>query len=121
MHTAGLPVAVVNLSLICALTSLELKTLGSLMKAWPLRQLGGRSPVVPIFRHSIVVVLPEPFLPTMSVSGLKNSMTWVSLGEKDRIPRIDILSIDVIGRAWRDVCPYASGGRKPGADDREGD
>ena len=28
--------------------------------------------MVTIFRHSMIVVLPDPFLPTIRVSGLKN-------------------------------------------------
>ena len=36
-------------------TSAVPSAFGSLMKAWPPRQPGGRSPVVPIFRHSMIV------------------------------------------------------------------
>lgn len=39
-------------------TSVVLKTLGSLINAWPFLQPGGSSPVHPIFRHSMIVCDP---------------------------------------------------------------
>jgi hypothetical protein len=41
-------------------------------------------------------VLPLPFLPTIRVSGLANSMTCFSFGLKDRIPWMDSFSMDVM-------------------------
>ena len=97
VHTAAFLVAAVKRSLIWALTCAKSKrpregsagagkaegeggsqlvrasdvpsAFGSLTKAWPPRQLGGSSPVVFILRHSMIVVLPEPFLPTMLQMG----------------------------------------------------
>ena len=43
----------------------------------PLFDPGGAVPVVAYFRHSIIVVLPQPFAPTIMVRGLKNWHGWV--------------------------------------------
>ena len=59
------------------------------MNACPLRALGGSSPVDPIFRHSMTVVFPAPFRPTMSVSGFGNCITCSLSGENDRMPLIN--------------------------------
>ena len=69
MQITGLPVADVNLSFTCAFTSVVQCVAGSLTNACPLRQFGGSEPVHAILRHSMIVVLPLPFLPTISVSG----------------------------------------------------
>jgi hypothetical protein len=53
--TTGAPTAVLNLSLICALTSVSPATLGSWMNDWPLLVLGGSSPVHTCLRHSMMV------------------------------------------------------------------
>ena len=62
------------------------------MKAPPLL-FGGSSPVVPYFRHSIMVVFPEPLYPTMRVNGVLNWIASRLLCEKDRMPWMDSLSI----------------------------
>lgn len=52
----------------------------------PLPQSGGKSPVSPAFKHSIIVVFPHPLLPTIIVSGLRNLIVFPLFGEKDLIP-----------------------------------
>ena len=49
---------------------------------------------------------------THNVRGLKNSMTCVSAGENDRIPRMASLSMDVIG-GHGGVAGTSVGGRMP--------
>ena len=47
----------------------------------------------------MMVVLPQPFSPTMTVSGLANLMSCASSGPKDRMPRIESASIEaMVGR-----------------------
>ena len=52
-----------------ALTSELPLTFGSFTKYWPLRVPGGSVPVSMYLRHSMIVVLPQPFEPTIIVSG----------------------------------------------------
>ena len=53
--------------------------------------------MVAYLRHSIIVVLPLPLWPTMTVTGEKNSMTEICLSSKDRMPRIASLLRLAIG------------------------
>lgn len=94
------PFAARNLSLTWALTSFSLAILGSCINAPP-RVLGGWSPVVAYLRHSMIVVLPLPLWPTMTVTGEKNSMTEICLSSKDRMPRIASLLRLAIGIKWQ--------------------
>ena len=48
------------------------------------------------FRHSMIVVFPLPLSPTIMVSGFRNLITLGTKGEKERIPKIDILQISAI-------------------------
>jgi hypothetical protein len=73
-----LPLTVWNCILIAAFVSVLACTFGSWMKFLPRFASGGSSPVSAILMHSMIVVLPEPLLPTMSVSGLRNAMTCVA-------------------------------------------
>lgn len=41
-------------------------------------------------------VLPAPLWPTMTVSGVSNSIRAISWGEKERIPKIRSLSIELM-------------------------
>ena len=50
----------------------------------------------PTFRHSIIVVLPQPLSPTMMVRGFRNLIAFGSNGENARIPWIDILRISAM-------------------------
>lgn len=72
------------------------ETLGSWMKLWPERALGGNSPVQESFKHSIMVVLPAPLWPTIRVKGLKKVTTFLFSGSKLRMPLISILSTVLI-------------------------
>ena len=81
------PLPVLNLSFTCAFTSFSLAIFGSWMNAPP-RVFGGWSPVVAYLRHSMMVVLPLPLCPTITVTGEKNSMTEICLSSKERMPRI---------------------------------
>mmetsp|Transcript_1738 Transcript_1738/g.4492 ORF Transcript_1738/g.4492 Transcript_1738/m.4492 type:complete len:256 (-) Transcript_1738:63-830(-) len=92
--THGLARTSRNRSLICALTSVTSATFGSWMNAWPARALGGSSPVVAIFRHSMTVVFPAPLRPTMRVRGLGNMIAWSLSGLKLRMPFMSILSTE---------------------------
>mmetsp|Transcript_4032 Transcript_4032/g.16467 ORF Transcript_4032/g.16467 Transcript_4032/m.16467 type:complete len:236 (+) Transcript_4032:4292-4999(+) len=83
-----------NRSLICALTSVTSATFGSWMKACPARALGGSSPVVAIFKHSITVVFPAPLRPTISVRGFGKMIAWSLSGLKLRMPLMSILSTE---------------------------
>jgi len=60
------------------------------MNDCPDRVCGGSCPVVAMRRHSMMVVFPAPFAPTMSVRGLENSMTALASGGKERTPLIII-------------------------------
>lgn len=92
-----------NLSLTWALTSFSLAILGSWMKAPP-RVFGGWSPVVAYLRHSMIVVLPLPLCPTITVTGEKNSMTDICLSSNDRIPRIaSLLRQAMLTVEWKNV------------------
>lgn len=58
------------------------------MKAPPL-ELGGRSPVVAYLKHSMMVVFPDPFWPTIRVRGLEKVMVSRSVLSKERMPWIE--------------------------------
>jgi len=58
---------------------------------------------VPNLRHSITVVLPQPFAPTIIVNGDSNSMACSLSGEKARMPRMASFSI------WDMVAQWGSG------------
>ena len=100
------PLPVLNLSFTWAFTSFSLAILGSWTNAPP-RVFGGWSPVVAYLRHSIMVVLPLPLCPTITVTGEKNSMTEICLSSNDRIPRMaSLFSVAIVGQAsaakeWR--------------------
>jgi hypothetical protein len=61
----------------------DANTSGSCTKLCPFLELGGSAPVVACFRHSIIVVLPAPFCPTISESGTEKSigisLCWLKL------------------------------------------
>ena len=79
------------------------------MKAPPVLLLGGRSPVVAYLSDSMMVwthvshdalghcsartVFPEPFQPTISVSGVVNTIVSPFSGPNERMPWIIIRSI----------------------------
>ena len=93
------PFPALNLSFTCALTSFSLAILGSWTNAPP-RVFGGWSPVVAYLRHSMIVVLPLPLCPTITVTGEKNSMTDICLSSKDRMPRIaSLFRVAIVGQA----------------------
>ena len=97
------PLPVLNLSFTCAFTSFSLAILGSWTNAPP-RVFGGWSPVVAYLRHSMIVVLPLPLCPTITVTGEKNSMTEICLSSNDRMPRIaSLFSVAIVGQASADV------------------
>lgn len=50
----------------------------------------------PIFRHSIIVVLPHPLSPTMIVNGFRNLIVFGSNGLNARMPWMDILRISAM-------------------------
>ena len=85
-----------TLSLIWPFTSERPAIFGSCTKDWPDEAPGGSEPVMMYLRHSMMVVLPQPFSPTMTVSGLANLMSCASSGPKERMPRIDSASIDAM-------------------------
>jgi hypothetical protein len=58
--------------------------------------------VVAYLRHSIMVVLPLPLCPTMTVTGEKNSITDMCLSSKERMPRMASLFKLAIGLDERD-------------------
>ena len=93
VHTMRAPFAEVKDTLTWARTSFSPAMLGSWTKDAPLAAFGGSSPVVTYLRHSMIVVLPEPLVPTMRVSGAWNCMVIGLRWSKDRIPRICSLSI----------------------------
>eukprot|EP00923_Selenidium_pygospionis_P020891 GHVN01036016.1.p2 GENE.GHVN01036016.1~~GHVN01036016.1.p2 ORF type:complete len:154 (+),score=52.54 GHVN01036016.1:395-856(+) len=66
------------------------------MNDCPLLQFGGSSPVVAIFKHSTIVVLPAPLCPTMRVRGRSNFNTSNLSGPNERIPQIPSRSSVVI-------------------------
>jgi len=72
------------------------------MKDFPLSEPGGNSPVVAYFSASMIVVLPVPFGPRMSVNGQEKRIAASSLSSpKLRIPRSDsqrILDIFHLGK-----------------------
>lgn len=65
------------------------------MKLWPLLAPGGISPVNAYFRHSMMVVFPHPFWPTISESGELKTIPCSSplSTPKLRMPRINSFSI----------------------------
>ena len=90
-----------NRSLIWALTSVAPETLGSCTKALPDELPGGKAPVVPNFKHSMTVVFPQPFAPTIMVRGDSNSMACSRSGLKARMPRMASFSIwDMVALRW---------------------
>lgn len=107
-----LPLPVLNLSFTCAFTSFSLAILGSWTNAPP-RVLGGWSPVVAYLRHSMIVVLPLPLCPTITVTGEKNSMTEICLSSNDRMPRIaSLFSVAIVGRVGAaEVAPRSKDAR----------
>uniref|UniRef100_A0A8W7PB69 Uncharacterized protein n=1 Tax=Anopheles coluzzii TaxID=1518534 RepID=A0A8W7PB69_ANOCL len=62
-----LPVKSFTISFTCPKLSTVLNILGSCTKPTPRFVPGGTSPVSPYFRHSMMVVLPQPFWPTISM------------------------------------------------------
>lgn len=50
-------------------------------------------PVHAILRHSMIVVLPQPLSPRITVRGWKNSISSSRFGLKLRIPRIESFSM----------------------------
>jgi hypothetical protein len=66
----SVPALFLKASLMHAFTSVCPEIFGSWMKAWPLLEFGGRSPVVAYLRHSMVVVFPQPLGPMITVRGL---------------------------------------------------
>ena len=73
LHT--LPLTVWNCIRMAALVSVLAWTFGSWTKFLPRLASGGSSPVRAILMHSMMVVLPEPLLPTIRVRGFRNAMT----------------------------------------------
>ena len=69
------------------------------MKAPP-RVLEGCSPVVAYFRASMMVVFPEPFVPTIRVRGGSKAITSGVLLSKDRI--LDKISKNRIQKPYRE-------------------
>lgn len=61
------------------------------MKEAPFFVFGGNSLVVAYLRHSMMVVLPEPFVPTISVNGLLNWIVSCVSSENERIPDMESL------------------------------
>ena len=55
------------------------------MKAPPVLLLAGSSPVVAYLRASMMVVLPEPFQPTIRVSGAVKMMVSPFSGPNERM------------------------------------
>ena len=64
------PFSALNFNLMHALISAELAILVSRINVLPPKQLGGNDPVVIYFKHSIIVVLPAPLCPQITVNGL---------------------------------------------------
>lgn len=87
------PVTSWNNNRIWPRTSVSWATFGSCTNAPPVFAPGGMIPVDMYFRHSIIVVFPDPFGPTITVNGVKNVITCVSWSRfpKLRMPWIDIL------------------------------
>ena len=69
-----------------------INTSGSWTKVWPFLQLGGIEPVVTCLRHSMMVVLPAPLWPTMSVMGVLKCSLVSLCGLKLRMPEMSIFS-----------------------------
>jgi len=67
--TMSCPARLVNRSLMLAFTSGMPAIFGSCTKR-PLSPPGGERPVVAYLRHSMMVVFPQPFAPTIMVRGL---------------------------------------------------
>ena len=65
---------------------LSMAIFGSWTNGTP-RASGGKPLVVAYLRHSIMLVLPLPLHPTITVAGEKNSMTEIPLSSDERIPR----------------------------------
>jgi hypothetical protein len=66
-HTIVCAILFLKRSLICPLISLVPASFGSCTKDCPADAPGGSAPVVAYFRHSMIVVLPQPFAPTMTL------------------------------------------------------
>ncbi len=86
----------INFNLTEAFDSLLFNNLGSETKERPLTELGGVEPQMDSLSASMIVVLPDPFWPTMSVSGWKKSMMAISSGSYERRPVIPNRSILLI-------------------------
>lgn len=100
------PLTFWNASLICAFVSLDAWSEGSLMKEAPFLVLGGNSLEVAYLKHSIIVVLPDPFVPTISVRGFPNWIVSCDWSLKDRIPEIESLYMDDINKWGRKCCVW---------------
>ena len=60
-------------------------------------------PVTAYFKHSMIVVFPQPFAPTIIVSGKQNSITCSSpSGLKERTPLMESF--------WMDAIVFGGGG-----------
>jgi hypothetical protein len=96
MAKTDLPFVVLNLSFKEALVSGRFESQGSWMNVFPDWVWGGIDPAHIALRLSIIVVLPAPFCPRMSVNGLKNSIFCSSQGLKLLMPLMLSLSIELI-------------------------
>lgn len=65
------------------------------MKAPPLL-FGGSSPVVMYLRHSIIVVFPDPFAPTIRVRGPSNLRVWSLPLSNERI----LFEVNQVSWGW---------------------
>lgn len=92
-HNTGFSLIALNLSLIAALTSEAFLSRGSLTKVHPLFDPGGIIPQIANLNASIIVVLPEPFFPSIKVTGFKKSITSIHSGQYDHKPVIPNFSI----------------------------
>ena len=97
-HTMVWLILFLNLSLIWPLTSDAWLILGSCTKDCPAALPGGSAPVVANLRHSMMVVLPQPLAPTITVSGLAKTIVAASSGPKERMPRMDSEVMDDMAR-----------------------